>query len=82
MRSNKIYVITFTIFFLLFFVGQSSYGNNIDIDNNAYIVIVNKLTLLDIEKMPNLNNLIDEGNIGLMNSRGISGYKGGEVLLL
>ena len=81
MRSNKIYVITFTIFFLLFFVGQSSYGNNIDIDNNAYIVIVNKLTLLDIEKMPNLNNLIDEGNIGLMNSRGISGYKGGESFI-
>ena len=78
MKPKKLYVTIFTIFFLLLFMGQFSYGSNIDIDNNAYIIIVNKLTFLDIEKMPNLNNLIDEGNIGLMNSRGISGYKGAE----
>lgn len=78
MKPNKLYVTIFTIFFLLLSMGQFSYGSNMDIDNNAYIIIVNKLTFLDIEKMPNLNNLIDEGNIGLMNSRGISGYKGAE----
>lgn len=78
MKPKKLYVTIFTIFFLLLSMGQFSYGSNMDIDNNAYIIIVNKLTFLDIEKMPNLNNLIDEGNIGLMNSRGISGYKGAE----
>ena len=59
--------------------GQIGYGEG---DCKAYIIVVNRLTLSDIEKMPNTNRLIDEGSIGLMNTRGISGYKGAESFLL
>ena len=78
MKSNKVYATIFVIFLLLFFIGQSGYGSGVDNDINVYIITANKLTLLDIEKMPKLNSIIDEGNIGLMNTRGISGYRGGE----
>ena len=43
-----------------------------------YVIVANRLTLSDIEKMPNVKRIIDHGSIGLMNTRGISGYKGAE----
>jgi len=50
----------------------------IEINKNVYIVVVNKLSLLDIQKMPNVRLLIDSGSFGLMNVRGINGYTGAE----
>lgn len=51
---------------------------NTGIDNKVYVLVVNKLTLMDIDKMPNLQNLTHEGSFGLMNVRGLNGYRGGE----
>lgn len=43
---------------------------------NVYLIIVNRLTLTDIEKMPNVKEIIDDGSLGLMNTRGANGYDG------
>lgn len=79
MKRNKISLTIFTTLFILLFICQISYGKeNIEVNKNVYLVIVNRLTLLDIDQMPKLNSLIDKGNIGLMNVRGPSGYKSGD----
>lgn len=51
---------------------DSNYGNKV------YMVIVNRLSLYDIEYMDNLRTLIEDGSIGLMNTKGTIGYKGAE----
>lgn len=69
------------MFFLLLvlLVPSISYGTK---DNpKAYLIVVNKLTLKDIESMENLKRIIEEGSIGLMNTRGVSGYTGAESFL-
>ena len=68
-------IIIFTFIFPL----QKVYGEEANNSNyRVYIIVANKLSLLDIDNMPNLNRLIDEGSIGLMNVRGLIGYTGGE----
>ncbi|MCF6465663.1 hypothetical protein [Clostridium sp. Cult2] len=70
------------IFILLFSITEFSYGdNNFNIENNVFIIVVNKLTLSDIEKMPNFKNLIEDGSFGLMNVRGISSYRSAESFI-
>lgn len=54
--------------------GIEAWSNN----KRVYVVIANKLTLKDIEKMPNLNKILGESGFGLMNVRGTSGYTGAE----
>ena len=69
------------LFFLLFIllIPNLSYGVN---DNlKVYLIVVNKLTLNDIESMDNLKKIIREGSIGLMNTRGVSGYTGAESFI-
>ncbi|WP_077367760.1 hypothetical protein [Anaerosalibacter sp. Marseille-P3206] len=50
-------------------------------DKTAYLIVVNKYTLEDIDKMPNLKKIIEEGSIGLMNTRGLYSYSGPESYL-
>lgn len=52
-----------------------------DQDNKVFMVIVNRLSLYDIEYMENLKEIIEDGSIGLMNTRGIIGYKGAESFI-
>ncbi|CCQ97588.1 conserved membrane hypothetical protein [[Clostridium] ultunense Esp] len=80
-RTNRI-VTLLIILLLLFSYEEFSYCNdNFNIDTNVYIVVVNKLTLSDIEKMPNLKGLMYDGSFGLMNVRGISGYRGADSFI-
>lgn len=50
-------------------------------NKKAYIIVVNKYTLDDIEIMPNLKGILNEGSIGLMNTRGLYGYNTPESYL-
>ncbi|WMM23267.1 hypothetical protein RBU61_09890 [Tissierella sp. MB52-C2] len=50
-------------------------------DKKVYLIVVNRLTLKDIETMGKLKNVIKEGSIGLKNTRGTSGYTGAESFL-
>ncbi|WP_069649441.1 hypothetical protein [Caloranaerobacter ferrireducens] len=42
------------------------------------MVILNRLTFEDLKYMDNLNALIKDGSIGIMNTKGLYGYKGAE----
>lgn len=79
MNKTKFVSIILITLFLVFTICEFSYGNShIPEDIKVYMIVANKLTLTDIEKMPNLYKLINEGNFGLMNVRGLSGYSGAE----
>lgn len=69
------------LFFLLIvlLIPNLSYGA--EDAQRVYLIVVNKLTLKDIESMGNLKSIIEEGSIGLMNTRGVSGYTGAESFL-
>lgn len=56
-----------------------SYGESNN--NKVYLVVMNKLTLKDIEVMEYLNTIIKDGSIALMNTRGTTGYTGAESFL-
>jgi len=79
LKSTRIFATIVLCVFILIITYQSAYGIEPKTQSkNVYIVVVNKLTLQDIEKMPNLIDLLDESSIGLMNVRGTSGYTGAE----
>ncbi|MCF6464144.1 hypothetical protein [Clostridium sp. Cult1] len=79
MERTRRFATLLIILLFLFSFGEFSYCNdNLNTDNNVYVVVVNKLTLLDIEKMPNLKTIMEDGSFGLMNVRGTSGYRGAE----
>lgn len=65
------------LFFLLFvlLIPSISYGEP---NPKVYLIVANRLTLEDIKSMENLQRVIEEGSIGLMNTRGTSGYTGAE----
>ncbi len=67
-----------TVIFLLLFISSITYADNTTKDNKVFMVIVNRLSLSDIEYMNNLKLIIENGSIGLMNTRGVIGYKGAE----
>ena len=72
-------MITILTLFVLMSTYHISYGIEGEIVNKkVYMVIVNKLTLEDIEKMPNLTKVIDEAGFALMNVRGLNSYTGAE----
>lgn len=52
-----------------------------DYNPKVYLIVINKLTLSDLKSMENLRTIISEGSIGLMNTRGASGYTGVESFL-
>lgn len=66
----------FIFIFALSGIAYSSEDNKKS--NTVYLVIANRLSLKDIYKMENLTNIIEDGSIGLMNTRGLSGYTGSE----
>lgn len=79
MKMTRVFVSVFVILFIVMSIFQSSYATSTtELSNNVYIVVVNKLTLSDIENMPNLRKIINEGSLGLMNVRGTSSYTGAE----
>lgn len=82
MKRFRGFVTGIIVLILIFIHVEHSFSqDNYDINNRVYIIIVNKLTLTDIEKMPNLMDLIEDGSIGLMNVRGLNGYRGAESFL-
>lgn len=76
MKAKK-FLLLCLLFILV--IPDISYGAN-DAPK-VYLIVINKLTLKDIESMNNLNRIIEEGSIGLMNTRGVSGYTGAESFL-
>lgn len=79
MKAARIFATILLSIFILIYTYETALGIELESQSkNVYIVVANKLTLQDIQKMPNLINLLDESGIGLMNVRGTSGYTGAE----
>lgn len=79
MRQKNLLFLVGIVLLVSVLINEYSYAmENPNMDRKVYIVIVNKLTLLDIESMPNIQGLIDDGNIGLMNTRGVGSHRGAE----
>lgn len=70
-------IIFFTLCLILIF-SSNTYAEEVVNHNKVFMVIVNRLSLYDIEYMSNLKGIIEDGSIGLMNTRGVNGYKGAE----
>jgi len=49
--------------------------------DKVYLIVINKLTIEDIDKMDNLTFLANNGSIGLMNTKGFSSYTGVDSFL-
>lgn len=75
--SSLIVIILIFSFFSECSIASSSQSNN----KTVYLIVINRYTLQDIDNMPNLRKIIDEGSIGLMNTRGLYNYKGSESFL-
>ncbi|MST99852.1 hypothetical protein [Tissierella pigra] len=69
------------LFFILLIIIIPSISFGAKDNKKVYLIVVNKLTLKDIETMEKLKDIIKEGSIGLMNTRGTSGYSGAESFL-
>lgn len=69
------------LFFILLIIIIPSIAFGAKDNKKVYLIVVNKLTLKDIETMEKLKDIIKEGSIGLMNTRGTSGYSGAESFL-
>lgn len=69
------------VFLLLFIFLSSSISYGESKGEKVYLIVINKLTLDDIEKMDNIKSLANNGSIGLMNTKGLSGYTGVESFL-
>lgn len=83
MHKSK-YIIWFFILIIVFSIFTNEYSfaqEDKDSKKTVYLVVVNKYTLEDISHMPKLKKIIDEGSIGLMNTKGLYGYKGPESFL-
>lgn len=68
----------FVLFLLLLilFTPIKSYGET---DSpKAYLIIMNRLVIDDVQSMTNMQNIVSQGSTGLMNTRGVSGYMGPE----
>lgn len=82
MERNKDMLIVITLVLLSIIISSTSViADDVKVDKNVYLIILNKYTLEDIEYMPNLNQIINNGSIGLMNTRGLVGYNGAEGYL-
>lgn len=74
MKLRKLFILL-----LIFFIPFKSYAK--EYKPKVYLIVINKLTLKDIETMDNLISIINHGSIGLMNTRGVSSYNGVESFL-
>ncbi len=79
MKSTRVLTLLVVILIVMVYINGPAFGQrDSQVNKNVYMVIANQLSLLDIEKMPNLKSLIHEGSFGLMNIRGLNGYNGAE----
>lgn len=75
--SSLIIVLLIFSFFSVNTIEASSESNN----KTVYLIVLNKYILKDIDNMANLKQIVNEGSIGLMNTRGLYNYKGSESFL-
>jgi len=76
LKARKLLVF---LLLLIFIFSKASYGDR-PVDK-VYLIVINRLTLDDIEKMDNLKKLVSSGSIGLMNTKGFSSYTGVDSFL-
>lgn len=76
LHKRSIILVALLLFLILPSVTYADETNNYN--SKVFLVIVNRLSLFDIENMSNLKAIIEDGSIGLMNTRGVTGYKGAE----
>lgn len=82
MKLTRVFTILVVVLIVMVHAYELSFAQDaLNVDKKVYMVIVNKLSLSDIEKMPNLRGLIDEGSLGLLNVRGLNGYNGAECFI-
>lgn len=82
MKLTRVFTILVVVLIVMVHAHELSFAqDDLNVDKKVYMVIVNKLSLSDIEKMPNLRGLIDEGSLGLLNVRGLNGYNGAECFI-
>ena len=81
MKLTRLLSILVIVLILVVYAQEASFGQDVKVNKKVYMIIVNKLSLSDIEKMPNLKDLIGEGSLGLLNVRGLNGYNGAECFI-
>jgi len=79
-KVNKKFLIVI-ILICIMLSGSGAIAEEEQVNRNVYLVTINRYTLQDLEYMPNLNEIINNGSIGLMNTRGFSNYNGAESYL-
>ncbi len=62
------------ILLIIFLIPNIGYGENIK--PKAYLLVMNKITLEDFKSMDNIKDIIEDGSLGLMNTRSTSSYLG------
>lgn len=83
MKSVKGFIILSLIIFVLI-LANFSYVFAVSEENNSgrvYLIVLNRYSMSDIKKVPQLEKLVDEGSIGLMNTRGVLDYNGADSFL-
>ena len=81
-RSRNLTRLIMLLIIMIYIFGQFNITFATSENNRTvYLIVLNKYTLEDIENMPNLKQIIDEGSIGLMNARGLYSYYGAEGYL-
>lgn len=75
-KSKKNYI--FIILIIIIMMSSYAYAESSNNDKKVYVVVANKLTLEDITQMNTLKKLIDEGSLGLMNTRGTNNANSSE----
>lgn len=77
-KKINLFIILIVIFTLLNPIGKV-YGEKANSQyDRVYILIANRLSLTDLDKMENVDRLLDQASIGLMNTRGLTAYSGAE----
>lgn len=76
-QRKSLFKILIIVFILVIYINSFSFSES-NIRKRVIMVILNRLTLEDLDNMDNLRNLIEDGSIGIMNTRGLYGYKGAE----
>lgn len=71
MNNNKNILILLILTMLIFISGIShAESENINSGKKVYMIVADKLTLEDIDRMENLKVLASDGGVGLMNTKG------------
>lgn len=72
----KVRGLVLVLLVLILFTPIKSHG---EMDRpKAYLIVMNRLGIDDIQFMPNMQYIANQGGTGLMNTRGLTGYTGPE----